>query len=99
MAGDPTILVDEFKLWIGKQPRPFHKGSSHLMVDGDTPEHLEALHAFALTIGLKRSWFQDHPTHPHYDLVRSKRTLALDRGAKFVRASQQARDRIARRVN
>lgn len=95
----PTILVDEFQLWIGKQPRPFHLGSSHLMVDGDSAEHLAALHAFAKTIGLKRAWFQDHPTHPHYDLVRSRRTRALANGARFVSSREQARRRIARRSN
>lgn len=28
---------------------------------------LDELHTFALRMGLRRSWFQEHPTHPHYD--------------------------------
>ena len=44
----------------------------------DTPDEL---HTMADRIGLKRQWFQDHPRHPHYDLVASKRGLALRHGA------------------
>jgi hypothetical protein len=43
---------------------------------------LEELHAMALRIGLKRSWFQPSPTLNHYDLVPSKRILALRNGAQ-----------------
>lgn len=45
--------------------------------DGD----LEALHAFAEELGLKRAWFQDHPRLPHYDLTAGKRKQALKLGA------------------
>jgi hypothetical protein len=46
------------------------------------PEELERLHAIARAIGLKRQWFQDRPGFPHYDLVPSKRVLALKKGAE-----------------
>ena len=49
----------------------------HLMTDGD----IEELHLFAKKIGLKRSWFQEHITSPHYDLISSKRRLAVKKGA------------------
>jgi hypothetical protein len=40
-------------------------------------EDVEALHELAVKIGLKRAWFQNRPDFPHYDLVPSKRVLAL----------------------
>lgn len=67
-----TIYVDNLKfrrygnnLWC------------HMMVDGDINE----LHEMASIIGLKRSWFQDHATHPHYDLTYGKRWQAIKHGA------------------
>lgn len=43
------------------------------------------LHRFATSaLGLKRSWFQNHPLLPHYDITASKRALAIKRGAKAV---------------
>lgn len=44
-------------------------------------DNLDELHQMANMIGLKRSWFQDHPRLPHYDLVASKRRLAVSHGA------------------
>ncbi len=44
-------------------------------------EDLSELHAMALKIGMKLSWFQDHPKAPHYDLIASKRQMAIDLGA------------------
>lgn len=88
-----TVMVDE----IRKYPNAkgvFMKGSAHLTVDGTSPSHLEELHAFAESIGLKRDWFQDHPLAPHYDLAPSKHAMALTKGAVFVSAKEQARRRI-----
>ncbi|MGV3617927.1 MAG: DUF4031 domain-containing protein [Fimbriimonas sp.] len=49
----------------------------HMIADTE-----EELHAMAASIGMKRSWFQDKPGKiPHYDLVPSKRAMALKRGA------------------
>jgi hypothetical protein len=52
--------------------------SCHLTADTE-----EELHAMALSIGLKRAWFQDGEKHtmPHYDLVASKRKKAIKKGA------------------
>lgn len=45
----------------------------------------EELHRFAEGIGLKREWFQDHPKHPHYDILSRKiKAKALRSGAKLV---------------
>lgn len=64
---------------------------SHLMADS-----VDELHTFAASIGLKRSWFQDKPGHPHYDLRPSKRALAVRLGA--VEVSHQELAAIARRI-
>lgn len=85
-------MVDELQVWPGPKPRCFRAGSCHLTVDGD----IEALHAFAARLGLKRTWFQPRST-PHYDLVPSKRELALKLGAVFVPGKEQARRRIEAR--
>jgi hypothetical protein len=49
----------------------------HMFTDGDLAE----LHAIAARIGLKRAWFQDHPTLPHYDLTPPRRGAAIAAGA------------------
>lgn len=86
-----TVRVDELKVWPTKIAC-FKRGSAHL-----TADTLEELHAFALTIGLKRAWFQDHPIAPHYDLAPSRHAAALAAGAVFVSAREQAIARIAAR--
>ena len=49
------------------------------------PGQLDDLHAFAASIGLKRSWFQDKPDGlPHYDLTAGKRRQAITAGAQEV---------------
>jgi len=50
----------------------------HLISDSS----LQELHLFANKIGLKKSWFQDKPGQPHYDLTTPRaRTRAEDAGA------------------
>jgi len=87
------IMVDELKDYL---PAPGRMSGRwcHLTTDGN----LEDLHEFAQGIGLKREWFQDHPRVPHYDLRPSKRARALEAGAVFVSAREQALRRRARRV-
>ena len=92
----PVIMVDELRVWPNAKGI-FRKGSAHLTVDGSTPEHLQALHAFAERIGMRREWFQDHKLAPHYDLVPSRREAAIRAGAVEVDAMEQARRRIAAR--
>lgn len=89
----PTCQSDDRDRCEPRQPRPFHLGSSHLTTDGPIGE----LHEFARKIGLKRSWFQDHASAPHYDLTESRRTRAFDAGAVFVTSRDQALARIAKR--
>ena len=49
----------------------------HLFADS-----VEELHAFAQGIGMKRSWFQNNPRLPHYDLNENRRRVALEAGAQ-----------------
>jgi hypothetical protein len=44
----------------------------------DSPEEL---HAMAKKIGLRKAWFQEHPSLPHYDLTPAKRAKAIVAGA------------------
>ncbi len=59
---------------------PFRSGSCHMFA---RLADVEALHAFAASIGLKRAWFQEDPRggHSHYDLTVGKRALAIAAGA------------------
>lgn len=52
----------------------------HLAADTE-----DELHEFAKTIGLKKEWFQDHPEHPHYDLLGCMTVKAEKYGAVRVR--------------
>ena len=54
--------------------------SAHLFADTESE-----LHAFAESLGLKRSWFQDgRPEFPHYDLSPGKHREAIKAGAMAV---------------
>lgn len=65
-----TVYVDNEQLsWRGKK-------WCHLVADS-----LEELHGFALKLGLKRAWFQDRASYPHYDVTVSVRDRALQLGA------------------
>jgi len=59
----------------------------HMATDGD----LAGLHRMAARLGLKRSWFQNEPRHPHYDLTPSKRASALRLGARAVSTDERIR--------
>ncbi len=99
MSDEIIVMVGEMRRW-GTGRGPFRdKASCHLTVNGSTPEHLAALHAMACTIGLRFSWFQAPPkaSTPHYDLVESKRTAAIEAGAVFVPARTQGIQRNAAR--
>lgn len=88
------IMIDEIMMWPTKI-RCFKNGSCHLTTDGPLSE----LHAFALRIGLRRQWFQDHPKMPHYDLTPQRRIKALQAGAVFVPWREQILKRRARGTN
>lgn len=78
------IYVDELMDWPIDfvAPGARHCGTKWCHMTADTEDEL---HQFAAKLGLKREWFQCPPkaSHPHYDLVPSKRKLALKMGAQF----------------
>jgi hypothetical protein len=58
--------------------RLFRSGEwCHLATDGE----LDALHAFARSIGVPRLAFHPHAVHPHYDLTPERRASAVAAGA------------------
>lgn len=85
------VYVDEFRRWAPTKIRCFQAGSSHL-----TADTVEELHAFAGRLGLRRVWFQNGRV-PHYDLTMRKRERALELGAVFIPARDQALARLRAR--
>lgn len=88
--------MDEPKRYPASAMRPDarrHRNRAWCHMTADT---LEELHAMARRIGHKRSWFQDG-RWPHYDLVESKRRLAVRYGAVevsgLVRMRQMMKER------
>lgn len=68
-----AVYVDKAQIpWCGKL-------WCHLVADS-----LDELHTFAAALGLKRSWFQERASYPHYDVTLSVRERALKRGAVSV---------------
>jgi hypothetical protein len=68
--------------------------SCHLMADS-----IEELHKFALEkLGLKITWFQNHASHPHYDLTPGKRAQAVKLGAVEVDMEYYRRKRADLKV-
>lgn len=87
------IMVDELRIWPHARGA-FKAGACHLTTDRDEAE----LHAFAHRLGLRRVWFQGSGRVPHYDLTKARRALALELGAIFVPAKEQARRRMGLRA-
>lgn len=86
-----TVYVDEVRVWPTRIAC-FRNGAAHL-----TADTLDELHAFAVRIGMRRSWFQGDGLVPHYDLTPGRHRAALAAGAVFVAAKEQARRRRASR--
>ena len=89
------ILVDELQKWPTAIPC-LKRGSCFLTVehDADGVQDFERLHAFAASLGLRREWFEEHATAPHYKLSRAKRRRALKLGAVYVHSRVQATARL-----
>lgn len=65
-----TVFVDNERVaWRGRL-------WCHLVADS-----LDELHDFAIALGLKRRWFQDKASYPHYDVTTEVRERALHQGA------------------
>lgn len=81
------ILVDALQPRATSQLGP--RAWCHMVSDTSVTE----LHEFAARIGLKRAWFQED----HYDLVATKRLLALQLGAQPVASRVLAARMVGRR--
>jgi Protein of unknown function (DUF4031) len=68
-------------VYVGTMKWPFGRMIMfHMATDGD----IEELHQMADKIGIQRKWFQNKGTDkhsPHYDICKSKKQLALQKGA------------------
>jgi hypothetical protein len=87
------ILVDEiheYKSGPKHGPREFRHWC-HLASDDLSVVGLEELHRFAVSIGLRREWFQNHHNHPHYDLAPWGREAAIEAGAVPVTSRELVR--------
>jgi Protein of unknown function (DUF4031) len=71
-----TVYVDDVRILatVG----PYRARWSHLFTDSDD---VQELHDFALSIGLRREWFQDKPSGRHYDVTERMRQRAIRAGA------------------
>lgn len=69
-------------------------GGAHMLASD-----LDALHAMADRIGLKRAWFQGDKTFAHYDLTASKRALAVREGAIEIEFGELPDDILMRRAD
>lgn len=71
-----TVYIDA---WVYYGKRLGYAGPCwcHLFSDS-----LEELHGFAKSLGLRKSWFQNRPRFPHYDIGSKRiRQAAIDQGA------------------
>lgn len=71
-----SVYVDELTTVCVRSKRWPYSHSCHLVADC-----IEELHSFARGMRLKRTWFQDQSSLPHYDLTKNFRILAVKLGA------------------
>lgn len=84
-----SVYVDEIRTYTPEairdaRARRLSRRWSHLSADT-----VEELHAFAARLGMRREWFQEHRLVPHYDLIPSRRALALKLGAEEITARRR----------
>lgn len=78
------IYVDKLFVSESKDPQAKFVGTRtghrwcHMWCAVGDEEHL---HKMAKSIGMKKEWFQNKKDFPHYDLVPSKRKIAIEKGA------------------
>lgn len=84
------VYVDELR----ETPAIAKKRWPHMYYAHLTADSVEELQTFARVIDLKPEWFQKKSV-PHYDVTKIKRRRALDMGAKFMTAKEQAKKRLA----
>lgn len=90
-----TVFVDPLSC-RGWRIRGRDVPNCHLFTD---EVDLTDLHALASAIGMRREWFQDARSAPHYDLTPSRRAAALAAGAVAVDFRRAVRIWRARRAS
>ena len=92
-----TIYIDDIKNYsiIKSKAKRFGVNWCHLWTDNN----VEELHKFAKNIGLKKEWFQNKINFPHYDLIPSKRKLAIKHGAVYIKLSEWHKLKIKIKMN
>jgi hypothetical protein len=82
------IYVDPLFVAESRKPAAWAVGQRnghqwcHMWPATGVADGLQALHAMAQKIGMKREWFQNKEGFPHYDLTPNKRRMALQSGAE-----------------
>lgn len=86
-----SVYVDPIRVCLRSKNWPYSR-AAHLFADT-----VEQLHAFAASLGLKRSWFQSKPGFPHYDVTEGMRWQAIRNGAIAITHSELIKMRKAKR--
>ena len=94
----PAVFVDSLVGWPtqyclenGKR-EAWGKEWCHLWSDD-----MQALHAIAERIGMRRTWFQDDAAFPHYDLSPAKRLMAIRHGAVERSVADWLKERLSQK--
>lgn len=74
-----AVYVDDAAHLMPRRRGPGFMIMCHMVADS-----LEELHEFAHELGLKPQWFQGGTFTPHYDVNKTKRRLAVEKGAKEI---------------
>ncbi len=82
------IYVDEVRTYDDVKGEARRWGRRWCHMWAATPQQEEELHEMARKVGLKRQYFQNRPGFPHYDMIPSKRALAMENGATFMSLRQ-----------
>ena len=76
------IRIDEPRSYKGFPNNPYPNVKwSHLWPDKFSKEQIAELHALIRKLGLKKTWFQNNPRFPHYDLTNRHYARAVMFGA------------------
>ncbi len=73
-----SVYVDQLQQTTPSLRWPYHQ-TCHLVADS-----LNELHLMAARLGLRKRWFQNQASLPHYDLTSNKRALAIRLGAREI---------------
>jgi hypothetical protein len=82
-----TIYVDSLRDYQAITGQGLPGLWCHMITDGSPEE----LHAFAARLGINPRRYQNHPRHPHYDLLPASRALAVALGAVEVSTREMRR--------